>query len=197
MHRSKRRFALLTLSALSPVTFYATGDLKVLQLRRLFAGKRRFRAISRIFEQGGLSVRALWGLILVARRALLDFVALPKTGRIGAEAVSSAGPIQTIAVPDAAPVKQTTENPLPKKISAIEQRPQPSAPSVQKEPNAAKKSKRCKSRKSISDRAEKFEKALKLLAEGKSRRAVAKTLGIAESTLRAWLKSERVACGTA
>jgi hypothetical protein len=191
MRRSNRRFALLALSALSPVTVYGTGDLKVLQSRQLYVGKRRYRAIARILRQGGLSFRALWGLLLVLHRALVDFVALPKTGRIGAEAKPTAEPIQSIAAQKAAPVKRVTENSLPE--VSTEQCPQPSEPSV-KEPISGRKPKRSKHRNQKADRAAKLETALKLLGEGQSRRAVAKTLGIAESTLRAWLKSERVAC---
>jgi hypothetical protein len=41
-----------------------------------------------------------------------------------------------------------------------------------------------------SDRAAKLERAKQLLAQGRSRRAAAKEVGIAESTLRAWLKAE-------
>ena len=87
-------------------------------------------------------------------------------------------------------MKRVTENSLPE--VSTEQCPQPSEPSV-KEPISGRKPK-SKPRKLKVDRAAKLEKALKLLDEGKGRRAVAKTLGIAESTLRAWLKSERVAC---
>jgi hypothetical protein len=196
MRRSNRRFALLALSALTPVPFYGTGNVKALQLQQLLAGKRRLRAISRIFEQGGLSVRALWGLILVARRALLDFVALPKMGRIGAEAVSSAGPIQTVVGPSVArqqaPTIPPDTLPLPKN-SATGRCPQPSEPRAE-EPITGRKFMRCKPRKLNADRTAKLEKALKLLGDGQSRRSVAKSLGIAESTLRAWLKSERVAC---
>jgi hypothetical protein len=75
MRRSNRRFALLALSALSPVTVYGTGNLQALRMRQLYAGKRRGRAISRILRQGGLCVRAFWELLLVLHRALVDFVA--------------------------------------------------------------------------------------------------------------------------
>jgi hypothetical protein len=193
MSRSNCRFALLALSALTPVTFYATGDLMVLRLRQVLAGKRRVRAISRIFEQGSFSVRALWELILVVCRAILDFVALPKTGRIRVKTMPPAEPFEPVAAPEDAPVKMTTDIPLLKN-STPEQRPQELAPSIKKGPDAAAKPKRCKPRKLTADRAAKLEQALKLLAGGQSRRAVAKTLGIAESTLRAWLKPERVAC---
>jgi hypothetical protein len=50
MRRSNRRFTLLALSALSPATFYGTGDLKALRMRQLYAGKLRYRAISRILR---------------------------------------------------------------------------------------------------------------------------------------------------
>ena len=87
-------------------------------------------------------------------------------------------------------MKRVTENSLPE--VSTEQCPQPSEPSV-KEPISGRKPK-SKPRTLKVDRAAKLEKALKLLAEGQSRRAIAKAIGVAESTLRAWLKSERVAC---
>jgi transposase-like protein len=71
--------------------------------------------------------------------------------------------------------------------------PQPAEPRAE-EPTTGRRQKRCKPRKPKADRSSKLEIAMKLLAEGQSRRAVAKTLGVAESTLRSWLKSERVAC---
>ena len=114
----------------------------------------------------------------------------PKTGRIRVEARPSEGPIETVAVPEEAPLKTTIETPLPE--FSTEQCPQPSEPSV-KEPISGRKPK-SKPRTLKVDRAAKLEKALKLLAEGQSRRAIAKAIGVAESTLRAWLKSERVAC---
>ena len=40
-----------------------------------------------------------------------------------------------------------------------------------------------------SDKADRVQAARRLLAEGKSKRAVAAELGVAESTLRRWLKS--------
>jgi hypothetical protein len=82
-----------------------------------------------------------------------------------------------------------TEN-LLHKISETEQRPRALAPRAE-EPTTGRKSKRCKRRNQKADLDAKLEKALKLLGVGQSRRAVAKTLGIAVSTLRAWLKSER------
>jgi len=57
--------------------------------------------------------------------------------------------------------------------------------------------KRSKLRKQKADRTAKLEPALKLLDEGQSRRAIAKAIGVAESTLRVWLKSEQVACVSA
>jgi hypothetical protein len=110
----------------------------------------------------------------------VDFVALSKTGRTGAEVKPFVEPIQSLAAQEAAPVKTTIETPQPEN-AAMEQGLQPSKPSVKK-PISAPKPKR------------KLQQALKLLAEGQSRRAVAKTIGVAESTLRAWLQSERVAC---
>jgi DNA-binding NarL/FixJ family response regulator len=131
-------------------------------------------------------------LLLVLYRAILYFVALRKTGRTGAETKPFVEPIQSLAAQEAAPVKRVTENSLPENVAREEGR-QPSAQSV-KEPISAPKPKRSKSRKSKADRTAKLEKALKLLDEGKSRRAIAKAIGVAESTLRAWLKREQVAC---
>jgi hypothetical protein len=193
MRRTNRRFALLALSALTPVVVYGAGNVKALRLRQVLAGKRRMRSLARIFKQGSSSVRVLWELILVVRRAVSDFIALPNTGRIRVKTIPPAEPFEYIAAPEEAPVKMTTYIPLLRN-STPERRPQELAPSIKNEPNEAAKPKRCKPRKPKADRASKLEKAWKLLGEGKSRRAVAKTLGIAESTLRAWLKSERVAC---
>jgi hypothetical protein len=131
-------------------------------------------------------------LLLVLHRALVDFVALPKTGRTGGEAKPFVEPIQSFTAPEAAAVKRVTENSLPEN-AAKEQGHQPFASSVE-EPTTGRQPKRCKPRKPKPDRSAKLEKALKLLDEGKSRRAIAKAIGVAESTLRAWLKSERVAC---
>jgi hypothetical protein len=89
-------------------------------------------------------------------------------------------------------VKRVTENSLPE-VSTTQMSHQPFVPRAEK-PITGRKSRRSKSQTSKADRAAKLEKALKLLAEGQSRRAIAKAIGVAESTLRAWLKSERVAC---
>jgi hypothetical protein len=99
-------------------------------------------------------------------------------------------PIQGLAAQEAAPVKRVTENSLPE--VSTEQFPRPSEPSV-KEPISGRKP-MSKTRKSKAHRTAKLEKALKLLDEGKSRRAIAKAIGVAESTLRAWIKREQVAC---
>jgi hypothetical protein len=192
MRRSNRRFLLLALSALTSVVLYGSGNERAFRMRQLHAGKRRFRSTSRIFEQGSFTLRAVWEWILVLRRTLLDFVALPKTGRIGAEAMAPLELSETVAVQEEVPVKTTAETPLPD-VSATAQHPQPSEPSVE-EPITSRKPKHCKRRKSKADRTAKLGTALELLGEGRSRRAVAKTLGVAESTFRAWLKSERVAC---
>jgi hypothetical protein len=119
----------------------------------------------------------------------LDFVALPQTERTGAETKPFVEPIQSLAAQEAAPVKRVTEISLPE--VSTEQCPQPSEPSV-KEPISGRKPK-SKPRTLKVDRAAKLEKALKLLDEGKSRRAIAKAIGVAESTLRAWLKTEQIA----
>ena len=124
-------------------------------------------------------------------RAILDLVA-PNAGRIGKETKPFVEPIQSPAAQEAAPVKRVTENSLPEN-AAKEQGHQPFASSAE-EPIRGRNPNRSKSRISKVERTAKLEKALKLLDEGQSRRAVAKTLGIAESTLRAWLKSERVRC---
>ena len=118
----------------------------------------------------------------------------PKTGRTGAETKPFVEPIQSLAAQEVAPVKRVTENSLPE--VSTEQCPQPAQPRAEK-PITGRQQKRCKPRKPKVDRSSKLEKAMKLLAEGQSRRAVAKTLGIAESTLRVWLKSEQVACVSA
>ena len=128
-------------------------------------------------------------MLFVLHRAILDLVA-PNAGRIGKETKPFVEPIQSPAAQEATPVKKVTENSLPEVSTQLSH--QPFAPSI-KEPITGRKPK-SKPRKLKVDRAAKLEKALKLLDEGKGRRAVAKTLGIAESTLRAWLKSERVAC---
>ena len=133
-----------------------------------------------------------WELLFVLHRAILNFVALPKTGRIPAEARFPEGPIETVAVPEEAPLKSITETPLPEN-SAKEQGQHPSQPRAE-EPIRGRNLKRCKPRNQKADRTAKLEKALKLLDEGKNRRAIATAIGVAESTLRAWLKSERVAC---
>jgi hypothetical protein len=190
MRHSNRRFALLALSALSPVTVYGTGNVKALRMRQLYAGKLRYRSIARVLRQGGLCAWAFWELLLVLHRAILDFVALPQTGRTGAETKPTAEPIVPVAEPEQTPLKRMTETPLPEFLT--EQCPQPSEPSVE-EPTTGRQQKRCKPRKPKVDRTAKLEKALKLLGEGQSRRAIAERIGIAESTLRAWLKSEKVA----
>jgi hypothetical protein len=120
----------------------------------------------------------------------VDFVALPKMGRIRAEARPFVEPIQSLAAQEAAPVKRVTENSLPEFSTA--QCPQPSEPSAE-EPFSGRKPKRSKHRNQKVDRTAKLEKALKLLDEGKSRRAISKAIGVAESTLRAWLKTEQIA----
>jgi hypothetical protein len=126
-------------------------------------------------------------LLLVLYRALVDFVA----GRTGTETKPFVGPIQSPAAQEAAPLKRATENSLPE-VSATQLSHQPFAPRGE-EPITGQNPKRSKPRMQKAERAAKLEKALKLLAEGQSRRAIAKAIGVAESTLRAWLKTEQVA----
>src|SRR6516162_1534037 len=75
-----------------------------------------------ISPAGGLSVRALWELLFVLHRAILDLVA-PNAGRIGKETKPFVEPIQSPAAQEATPVKKVTENSLPEVSTQLSHQP--------------------------------------------------------------------------
>jgi hypothetical protein len=150
--------------------------MNALRMQQLYAGKRRLQALLRTVRQTKVSIIALWQLLLVARVALMDFLTLPKCRPIPvAELSPVASPI--IALPLTTPsLPDEFENGQKVELS----------PSVEMQADAKLRPRRALS----AERVAKLKQAKELLGKGQSRRAVSRTLGIAESTLRKWLKSE-------